>query len=92
MAKVVYELCEVRRNPRRNDTYFWNHKVYNNALYIEAENSVVCDLDEQGEIEDIPDEELEKRVEEKFKNILETLDRCGRYPETGRPLFVMFDE
>ena len=81
----IYELYEVSSQPRKNDTYCLNYKIYNSALYMEAEINVESNLEEE-----ISDEDFDKRVEAELEVIMETLKEYGRYPETGVPKFVMY--
>ena len=81
----IYELYEVSSKPRKNNTHYYENRIYSNSLYMEAECIVECNLEEE-----ISDEEFDKRVEKELENIMETLKVCGRYPETGIPKFVMY--
>ena len=81
----VYELYEVSRKPRKNDTHYYENRIYNSSLYMEAECIVECSLEEE-----ISDEDFDERVEAELEVIMETLKEYGRYPETGIPKFVMY--
>ena len=81
----VYELYEVSSKPRKNDTHYYENRVYNSSLYMEAECIVECSLEEE-----ISDEDFNERVEAELEVIMETLKEYGRYPETGIPKFVMY--
>jgi hypothetical protein len=83
--KTIYELFQVSSNPRKNDHYYSNYKIYNSSLYMEAECVVEYNLED-----DITDEEFEKLVEKELKNIMETLETYGRYPMYGIPKYVMY--
>ena len=79
----VYELNVVSGNPRKNDHHYYEHRVYNNALYMEAEVSVESNLEEE-----ISDEEFDQLVEKELARIMEILKEHGRYPVNGIPRFV----
>jgi hypothetical protein len=81
----VYELYEVSSQPKKNNHRYGEYKVYNNALYMEAECIVENNLEE-----DVSDEAFDEMVEGELEIIMETLKVCGRYPETGIPKFVMY--
>lgn len=81
----VYELYEVSSKPRKNDTHYYENRIYSNSLYMEAECNIEGNLEE-----DISDEEFDKKVEEEVENILEILKEHGKYPATGIPKFVAY--
>ena len=55
----VYELYEVSSKPRKNDTHYYENRIYSNSLYMEAECEVECNLEE----EEISDEVINNEVE-----------------------------
>lgn len=83
----IYELVEVSSKPRKNDYHYSSYRVYNNSLYLEAECLADCNPDIE---EDMTDEEFDKLVEKELKNIIEILERYGRYPINGIPRFVAY--
>lgn len=82
----IYELFEVNSKPKQNDCRYTECRVYNNSLYIEAECNVDClDLEEEP-----TEEEYNRLVELELKDIIQTLERYGRYPIDGVPKFVSY--
>lgn len=82
----IYELFEVNNKPKRNDLRYTEYRVYNNALYLEAECLVDCmDLEEEP-----TEEEYNRLVEHALLDIVNTLERHGRYPMNGIPKFVAY--
>ena len=83
----IYELFEVDNKPKRNDCRYTEYRAYNNALYIEAECNVDYKYDAE---EEFTEEEYNRLVEMELKDIMQTLERHGRYPANGIPKFVAY--
>lgn len=82
----IYELFEVNSKPNKNDCRYTEYRVYHNSLYLEAECLVDCmDLDEG-----ITEEEYNRLVDKELENVINILERHGRYPANGIPKFVAY--
>ena len=83
----IYELFEVNNKPNRNDCRYTEYRAYNNSLYIEAECLVDCKYDAE---EEFTEEEYNKLVEKELNNIIDTLEKYGKYPMHGIPKYVAY--
>lgn len=85
----IFELFEVSDVPRRFYTQYCDYRVYPSAaLYLEAE----CCVDCMGDLDGLTDEMYERLVDQELNNILDILKEYGRYPATGTPKFIAFEE
>ncbi len=82
----IYELIEISSKPTQHNFKYTDHRVYSNALYLEAECNVDClDLDEEP-----TEEEYNRLVNHELQKIIDTLKTHGRYPTYGIPKYVAY--
>lgn len=82
----IFEVFEVNSKPIRDGYHYSEYRVYDDALYIEAECNADCFYGDEA----VTDEEYNRRVELELKSVLETLEVHGRYPINGIPKFVAY--
>lgn len=82
----IYECYRVNSKPKKRGYRSIEFRLYDNSLYIEAENIV----EHRDDASELTDEKFDELVEKELDKIIDTLRTYGRYPKTGEPLYVAF--